>query len=52
MREVMAFGDNITMRKMLRQPGIGRRDGECLRQVKMYADSVIGRHNTPAIADF
>ncbi len=37
---------------MLRLVGLGVAMGSFSARAKMYADSVIGRHNTPAIADF
>lgn len=52
MREVMAFGDNDNDAEMLRLAGLGVAMGNASARAKMYADSVIGRHNTPAIADF
>ncbi|MDI5823024.1 HAD hydrolase family protein, partial [Salmonella enterica subsp. enterica serovar Kentucky] len=36
----------------LRLAGLGVAMGNASARAKMYADSVIGRHNTPAIADF
>lgn len=52
MREVMAFGDNDNDAEMLRLAGLGVAMGNASARAKVYADSVIGRHNTPAIADF
>lgn len=52
MRDVMAFGDNDNDAEMLRLAGLGVAMGNASKRAKAYSDVVIGRHNTPAIADF